>query len=104
MFNPSAQMRIRPSTDSTRTSTSLLSPDIITGEEVSKVLGNTLTLSTFAYVDVSDGGIFNRFSADYAVSDQVHALIGYDYFHADKGMFLLYAHNSEAWMKLKYSF
>ncbi len=68
------------------------------------LLGNTLNLSTFAYVDVTDGGVFNRLSADYAVSDQVHAILGYDYFHADKGMFKLYAHNSEIWMKLKYSF
>ena len=41
---------------------------------------------------------------DYAVNDQLHAIIGYDLFHGDKGMFAVYRHNSEYWVKLKYSF
>jgi len=65
---------------------------------------NTLSLQSFAYVDVTDGGIFNRLSADYALNDQLHAMLGYDYFHADKGMFTTYKNNSEIWLKLKYSF
>jgi hypothetical protein len=68
------------------------------------LLNNSLTLSTFAYADVRDGGIFNRLSADWAATDQIHAILGYDYFHADGGMFLRYAHNSEVWVKLKYCF
>lgn len=72
---------------------------------VSKVLlNNTLTLSSFAYADVKDFGVFNRFSADWAASDQIHVLLGYDLFYAESGMFLTYAHNSEVWLKLKYSF
>ena len=78
--------------------------DLATFRLSKALLGNTLTLQTFAYIDVTDGGIFNRLSADYAVSDEVHALLGYDYFHADKGMFTFYANNSEIWVKLKYSF
>ena len=35
---------------------------------------------------------------------QHHAIIGYDFFHGDKGMFAVYRHNSEYWVKLKYSF
>ncbi|MBQ2090613.1 MAG: hypothetical protein II466_03295 [Bacteroidales bacterium] len=35
---------------------------------------------------------------------QLHAIIGYDLFHGDKGMFAVYRHNSEYWVKLKYSF
>lgn len=68
------------------------------------LLNNTLSLQSFAYVDLTDGGIYNRLSADYALNDQMHMMIGYDLFHADKGMFQTYAHNSEYWLKLKYNF
>lgn len=68
------------------------------------LLRNTLNLSTFAYIDVTNGGIYNRLSADYALTDQIHAVLGYDFFHADKGQFAMYDRNSEVWVKLKYSF
>jgi hypothetical protein len=68
------------------------------------LLNNSLTLSMFAYADVREKGVFNRFSADWAATDQIHAILGYDYFHADGGMFFLYRNNSEVWMKLRYSF
>lgn len=68
------------------------------------LLHNTLNLSTFAYVDVTNGGIYNRLAADYAITDQIHAFIGYDFFHADAGIFAMYSKNSEIWLKLKYSF
>lgn len=69
-----------------------------------ELLHNTLALQTFAYIDVTNGGVFNRLSADYALNDQIHAVIGYDYFHADGGMFAIYNKNSELFFKLKYSF
>lgn len=69
-----------------------------------ELLRNLLKLSTFAYIDVSTGGIFNRFSASYALTDQIELAGGYDYFHADRGRFAIYGKNSEAWVKLKYSF
>jgi hypothetical protein len=68
------------------------------------LLHNTLSLQTFAYIDVTNGGVFNRLSADYALNDQLHAIVGYDYFHADSGMFTVYKMNSELFVKLKYSF
>ena len=68
------------------------------------LINNTLSLQSFAYMDLSDGGIYNRFTADYALNDQMHVMLGYDLFHADKGMFKMYADNSEYWLKLKYSF
>ncbi len=68
------------------------------------LLHNTLALQTFAYIDVTNGGIFNRMNADYALNDQLHAILGYDLFHADRGMFTMYDNNSEMWLKLKYSF
>lgn len=69
-----------------------------------ELLHNTLALQTFAYIDVTNGGVFNRLSADYALNDQIHAVVGYDYFHADGGMFAIYNKNSELFFKLKYSF
>ena len=52
---------------------------------------------SFAYIDVT-------LSADYALNDQLHATLGYDFFHADRGMFTVYDRNSEVFLKLKYSF
>jgi len=68
------------------------------------LLNNALTLSSFAYADVRELGVFNRFSVDWSATDQVHVILGYDYFDAKAGMFVRYAHNSEAWLKIKYSF
>ena len=65
---------------------------------------NTLTLSSFAYIDVTHGGVFNRFSCKYDLNDQISLTAGYDYFHANAGMFAMYSHNSEVWMKLRYGF
>lgn len=91
-------------------------PDPLSGQEYQRhtMLGtfrlskdlcnNTLQLQTFAYVDITYGGVFNRASVDYAVSDQVHLLLGYDYLDGQRGSFAPYRHNSEIWMKAKYSF
>jgi len=68
------------------------------------LLHNTLALQSFAYIDVTNGGVYNRLSADYALNDQLHAIIGYDFFHADRGMFTIYNKNSEVFPKFKYSF
>ena len=68
------------------------------------LLRGTLNFSTFAYIDVTNGGIYDRLSTDYALTDQIHIVLGYDFFHADKGQFAMYDRNSEVWIKLKYSF
>ena len=68
------------------------------------LLHNTLSIQSFAYIDVTNGSIFNRLSADYALNDQLHATLGYDFFHADRGQFVVYDKNSEVFVKLKYSF
>ncbi len=67
------------------------------------LLNRTLKLSNFMYSDL-DGGFFNRFSADYSLTDQIHLLTGFDLFKGDKGMFSYYKDNSELWIKAKYSF
>ena len=68
------------------------------------LLHNALALQSFAYIDVTNGGIYNRLSADYALNDQLHAMLGFDYFHADRGQFVVYNKNSEIFVKLKYNF
>ena len=77
---------------------------LATARLAKELLRNTLKLSTFAYIDVTNGGIFNRFSASYSLNDQIELTAGYDYFHADKGKFQMYSKNSEVWVKMKYSF
>lgn len=77
---------------------------IATARLAKDLLQNTVKISSFAYIDVADGGIFNRLSTTYSLNDQTAIAIGYDYFHADRGMFKMYGKNSEAWVKLKYSF
>lgn len=69
-----------------------------------ELLNNTLTVQTFAYIDVTCGGIYNRLSADYSVTDQLHCIVGYDLFSADSGMFAMYGNNSEVWLRVKYNF
>lgn len=69
-----------------------------------ELLRNTLKLSSFAYIDVANGGVFNRISASYALNDQIELTTGYDFFHTDKGKFAMYKQNSEVWLKAKYSF
>ncbi|MCR5037379.1 MAG: hypothetical protein K6A73_08680 [Bacteroidales bacterium] len=66
---------------------------------ISKALfNNALTLSTFAYADVKDLGLFNRFGVDWAATYQIHAIVGFDYFYAEDGMFKAYKDNSEIWI------
>lgn len=69
-----------------------------------KILHSTLKLSSFTYIYVSNNGFFNRISADYSMTDEIHVMIGYDWFYGDNGMLGLYKNNSEVWFKAKYSF
>jgi hypothetical protein len=69
-----------------------------------KLLRETLTLSTFAYVGLNRGEMFNRCSAEYAINDGLHLSLGVDLFLGSNGLFGQYKDNSEAWIKAKYSF
>jgi len=69
-----------------------------------KLLRSTLDLSSFTYFDLGNGSFFSRTSADYALSDQIHLMAGYDWFHGDDGKFAMYKDNSEYWFKAKFSF
>ena len=69
-----------------------------------KTLRGTLNFSAFGYMDLINKGFFNRTGIEYTLSDQIHLGAGVDLFGGDGGMFGLYKDNSEAWIKVKYSF
>lgn len=68
------------------------------------LLLNTLALSSMGYFDLTNSGFFVRTGADYSLTDQIHLLVGYDWFHGSKGMFGMYGGNSEVWVKGRFSF
>jgi hypothetical protein len=69
-----------------------------------KLFREILTLSTFAYIGINRGDLFNRCSVEYALTDELHLSIGVDLFLGSKGMFGQYQDNSEVWIKARYSF
>jgi hypothetical protein len=69
-----------------------------------KLLNSNLKLATFAYLELKEGSFFNRTSADYALSDNIHVSLGFDWFQGDGGLFGQYNENSQVWVKAKYSF
>ena len=64
----------------------------------------TLKLSSMAYYGINENECFLRPSVDYALTDEMHLLLGWDQFFGDKGMMGQYDDNDEIWMKAKYSF
>lgn len=80
---------------------------LLTFQLSKKLLGATLELSDFTYIDLTGKGWFSRFTADYALSDQVRLIVGYDWLGASEGhdsLFANYKDNSEFWFKARYSF
>jgi hypothetical protein len=69
-----------------------------------KVFHGNLKISSFAYIGLKEGDLFNRSSLDYALSDNIHLSLGLDWFHGDSGLFGQYNKNSQVWVKAKYSF
>lgn len=69
-----------------------------------KLLNSTLQVSNMLYYDLSNNSLFSRTNGDYALTDQIHLIAGYDLFHGDKGIFGHYKHNSEFYLKAKYNF
>ena len=64
----------------------------------------TLTISSMGYLGINDKDCFTRSSMDYALTDELHLLAGFDIFIGDKGMFGQFKDNNETWVKAKYSF
>jgi len=69
-----------------------------------KLFRETLTISSMGYLGINDKDCFTRSSMDYALTDELHLLAGFDMFIGDKGMFGQFEDNNELWIKAKYSF
>lgn len=69
-----------------------------------KLLNQTLTLSNMLYYDLNENEFYTRSTADYALTDALHLLMGADIFCGDDGDFGMYEDNSQIWVKGKYSF
>ncbi|PIE64256.1 MAG: hypothetical protein CSA26_09270 [Desulfobacterales bacterium] len=69
-----------------------------------KLLGQTLTLATILYWQLDDGELFDRFKIEYDYNDAVALSAGIDFFTGDDGVFGRYEENTQAWVKIKYSF
>ncbi len=69
-----------------------------------RLLRSTLVLSTMLYFGINDTDLFDRTSVDYALTDEIHVMAGFDLFAGDRGMFGRYNENDEVWFKAKYGF
>ncbi len=79
---------------------------LVTLSLTKKLMNDQLALSDFTYWDVTGQGWFSRFSADYALTDEIHLMLGFDLLGAESSssLFYPYRRNSELWLKAKYSF
>ena len=69
-----------------------------------KLFRQTLELSTMGYFGLNNKDGFVRTNMDYALTNELHVLLGTDLFFGDKGMMGQYSVNDEVWLKAKYSF
>lgn len=69
-----------------------------------KLFRQTLELSTMGYFGLNNKDGFVRTNMDYALTDELHVLLGIDSFFGDEGMMGQYNNNDEVWIKVKYSF
>lgn len=69
-----------------------------------KLFEQSLQLSNFTYYDFHYKGWFSRFTADYALNDQIRLSMGFDWLGGKEGLFSQYKGNTGVWMKAKYSF
>lgn len=78
---------------------------VVTLNVSKKLLRETLALSTMFYCTINGEDLFNRTSTDYALTDAIHVLTGFDVFSGDNnGMFGQFKDNTEVWLKAKYNF
>ncbi|UCH94093.1 MAG: hypothetical protein JSV88_28020 [Candidatus Aminicenantes bacterium] len=69
-----------------------------------KLMHQILTISNFLYLGLNEMDFFNRLSADYALTDELHIIIGIDLFGGDKGLFGQFKDNQEVFASVKYNF
>ncbi len=70
-----------------------------------KLFREQFTLTTMLFYGFNDRDCFDRTSADFALSDALHVLAGFDIFAgSEDGDYGRYSDNSEVWGRMKYSF
>ena len=69
-----------------------------------KLFRQTLGISTMGYFGINNKDGFVRTNMDYALTDELHVLLGIDSFFGNEGMMGQYNNNDEIWIKAKYSF
>ena len=68
-------------------------------------LRETLEVSNMAYYSFTERDFYDQIKVDYEISDGLHALAGVDLFGGNEdGDFGQYEDNSQAWLKIKYSY
>ena len=69
-----------------------------------KLLREKLELRCMSYIGLDHQDGYVRASADYALADGFHLVVGSDAFFGDEGTYAQYTDNTEVWVKAKYSF
>lgn len=69
-----------------------------------KLLRQILELSSMGYYGINEEDGFIRTNMDYSLTDEIHLLIGIDFFFGDEGRMGQYDDNDEIWIDAKYSF
>lgn len=69
-----------------------------------KLFRQTMEISTMGYFGLNNKDGFIRTNMDYALTDELHVLLGIDSFFGNEGMMGQYNDNDEIWIKAKYSF
>lgn len=77
---------------------------LITLNVSKKLLREILELSNMLYLGLNDLDLFDQLSIDYALTDELHFMVGADIFAGEEGFFGQYRENTSAWIKAKYSF
>ncbi|WP_300668628.1 DUF1302 family protein [Desulfoluna sp.] len=78
---------------------------LLTLRVAKKLFREKLELSNMGYLTLNDQDLFNRFEADYEITDGFHAMAGSDLFAGTRsGMYGRYKDNTQVWVKAKYSF
>jgi hypothetical protein len=71
---------------------------------VKRLFSNTVSINNMLYLGFNEWDFFNRFSVDYALTDELHFVAGIDFFGGNNGLFGQYKDNTEIFFKVKYSF
>lgn len=69
-----------------------------------KFMNQTLTISNTSYLMLDDSAIAGRFQAEYSIMDGMTISAGVDLIEGGDGRYSEFRENSQAWIKIRYSF